>query len=96
LTAITKLHKGAEYLSLNSSDPNMEIKVTATPNAKFPAVVKINESNYKVKVNARAAEGKANARLVEILAEYFNVSKSHIRILKGANSRNKVVEIRMD
>jgi uncharacterized protein len=64
-----------------------------TPNAKIPTVVKGDDDVYKVKVNARASEGKANMRLVEILAEHFNVPKSHIRILKGLGSRNKLVEI---
>jgi uncharacterized protein YggU (UPF0235/DUF167 family) len=38
-------------------------------------------------------EGKANARLREILAKYFSVPKSSIQILKGKCSRNKVVEV---
>jgi hypothetical protein len=71
----------------------MRISVTVTPNAKAPSVVGLGGSSYKVKVNAPASEGKANARLVEILAEHFNTSKSRIRILQGLNSRSKVVEI---
>lgn len=71
----------------------MRINVTVTPNAKIPAIVKGDDGNYKVKVNARALEGRANIRLIEILAEHFDVPKSHVIILKGFGSRNKIVEI---
>lgn len=76
----------------------MEINVRVTPNAKtahaMNAVVKIDEKNYMVKVNAPAIEGKANKRLLEIVADYFNVKKSAVRIIKGESSRNKVLEIK--
>lgn len=71
----------------------MEIHVTVTPNAREAAVLRIDDLNYKVKVNAKPADGKANARLMAILAEYFKVSKSRIRIIRGFTSRNKVVEV---
>ena len=64
-----------------------------TPNARIPVVMKDEGGNYKVKVNARASEGRANMRLIEMLAEHFDVPKSHIRILKGFGGRNKLVEI---
>lgn len=71
----------------------MKLNIVATPNSKNSEVIKIDESNYKVKVNAPASEGKANKRLIELLSDYFNVSKSSIKILKGSKSRNKIVNI---
>ncbi len=71
----------------------MRINIKVTPNAKVPELVKLDDLNYRVKVNARASEGKANLRLVEMLADYFDVPKSHVLILHGLNSREKVVEI---
>lgn len=71
----------------------MEIRVVVVPNSRTAAVTKISDSSYRVKVNARAVEGRANARLLEILAEYFYIPKSHVRIVKGLSNRNKVVEI---
>lgn len=71
----------------------MEISVRVTPNARLPGVVKADDGSYNVKVNAPAREGKANQRLIEILAAHFDVPKSRIRIVKGLNGRNKVVEI---
>ena len=71
----------------------MKINVIVKPNSKKAEVEKIDEENYKIKVNAPASEGEANKRLIEILSEHFNVSKSSIRILKGFKNRNKIVEI---
>jgi hypothetical protein len=71
----------------------MRINVSVTPNAKVPELVKIDDQNYRAKVNARASEGKANLRLVEMLASHFGVSKSHVQIVRGLKSREKVVDI---
>jgi len=69
----------------------MKINVIVVPNSKSFEVIKIDDNNFKVKVDALATQGKANKRLIEILAEYFNVSKSSIKILKGFKNRNKIV-----
>lgn len=46
-----------------------------------------------VQVRAPAADGRANAALVEALAEAFGVSRASIRIVSGTTSRTKVVDI---
>ena len=74
-------------------DESMEINVIVIPNSKAAMVVKVDNRNYRVKVNAPPKEGRANVRLVEILAEHFGVPKSSVRVLKGYGSRNKVVGI---
>jgi uncharacterized protein (TIGR00251 family) len=71
----------------------MKINVLVVPNSKVSEVIKIDENNYKVRVDAPVVEGKANKRLIEILAEHFNVPKSSVRILKGFKTRNKIIEI---
>ena len=71
----------------------MKLNIHAIPNSKSSEIIKIDENTYKIKVDSSAAEGKANKRLIEILAEHFNVPKSSVKILKGLKSRNKIVEI---
>ncbi len=71
----------------------MEINVIVTPNAKSANVVKIDDLTYKVRVDAPANEGRANLRLMEILADHFDVPKSHVRIIRGSKGRNKLVLI---
>jgi hypothetical protein len=48
----------------------------------------------KVRLCAPALEDRANEALVEFLAGVLNTSKSAVRILSGARSRNKRVEVR--
>jgi len=72
----------------------MIIQVKVSPNSKRVEVTKIDENNFKVRVDAKAEEGKANRRLIEILSDYFDVAESSVSILKGLKSRNKIVEVR--
>jgi len=72
---------------------NMLIKVYVTANAKQARVVKITEDYFEIWVDERAVDGRANKRLLEILAEHFDIPKSRITILKGTKSRNKTVQL---
>jgi len=71
----------------------MNITVNVIPNSKNPEIIRVSENNYKVRVDAPPLENKANKRLIEILAEHFNVSKSSISIIRGLKSKNKTVKI---
>ena len=70
----------------------MKIQVKVIPNSRKVKVEK-NKAGLRVKVNAPAKEGKANKRLVEILAKYLSKPKLSIKIIKGLTSKNKVIEI---
>ncbi len=71
----------------------MLIRVYVTPNAREAKVVKVSEDNFEVRVDERPMGGRANKRLVEILAEHFEVQKSRIIILRGTTTRNKTVQV---
>ena len=71
----------------------MLIRVRVTPNAKEVRVVKVGESDFEVKVDEKAIGGRANKRLLEILSEHFKVPKSRIFIVRGAKSRDKILEV---
>ncbi len=71
----------------------MLIRVYVTPNAREARVVKVSEDYFEVRVDERAVGGRANKRLLEILAEHFKVSKGRISILGGTKSRNKTVQV---
>jgi uncharacterized protein (TIGR00251 family) len=73
----------------------MILNLKIVPNAKAEKLVK-EAGRYKVYVPAPAVDGKANQRLIEILAKEFKVKKSQIHILRGETSRLKVVEITGD
>jgi uncharacterized protein len=47
----------------------------------------------KVNLTAPPADGAANEQLIELLSEELGIRKSAIRIVKGASSRNKLIEV---
>ena len=47
----------------------------------------------KVRLAARAVDGKANEALVEFLAAHFGVAKHNVRIESGLKSRQKRVVV---
>jgi uncharacterized protein len=71
----------------------MLIRVLVTPNAKRARVVKVSEDNFEVWVDERAVGGRANKRLLEMLAEHFKIPKSRVTILKGTKTRNKIIQV---
>ena len=71
----------------------MLIRVYVTPNAREARVVKVSNDYFEVRVDEMAVGGRANKRLLEILAEHFKVQKSRISILKGTKTRNKLVQV---
>ncbi len=72
---------------------SMLIRVHVTPNAKVAGMVKVTEDYFEVRVDERAVDGRANKRLLEILAEHFKVPNSKISIVRGTRSRNKLVQV---
>jgi uncharacterized protein (TIGR00251 family) len=71
----------------------MLIRVHVSTNANEARVVKVGESDFEVKVNEKAIGGRANRRLLEIMSKHFMVPKSRVRLVSGAKSRDKVLEI---
>ena len=68
------------------------INIRVIPNAKKNNVSE-DQGKLKVHISAPAVDGKANKALIKVLAEYFKIKKSGVRITRGTKSREKVVEI---
>jgi len=71
----------------------MKIIIKAKPGSHEDKIEKIDESNYVVYVKVPPIDGKANAAIVKLLADYFDISQSLIEIISGHMARVKVVEI---
>lgn len=71
----------------------MILKLHIQPGAKKNEIVGRHGDAIKIRLKARAVEGKANTALVEFLAETLNIAKSKIEIVKGLSSRQKLVSI---
>jgi uncharacterized protein len=71
----------------------VKIWVTVKPQAKKSELKKISDGEYAVSVTAPAREGKANEAVIGLLADYFSIPKSSIRIVRGQKGRRKLVEL---
>ena len=70
-----------------------QIRAVVIPNASRNEVIEEEDGSLKVRVTAKATEGKANKAVIEVLADYFGVKKSQVMILSGEKSRNKLISI---
>ncbi len=73
----------------------MRISVTVKANSRIEEIIKDNDA-YLIKVKEPPREGKANSAVVKLLAKYFKVSQSSVKIVSGAGSRNKIIDIVLD
>jgi uncharacterized protein (TIGR00251 family) len=71
----------------------MKISVQVKPNSRKECVTVREDGVYVVHVSVPPVEGKANKRLVEVLARHFCRPKSGVQILRGTSGRHKIVEI---
>jgi hypothetical protein len=71
----------------------MKISVRVKTNARKNEVQEIAAGGFLVSVSVPPVEGKANEKVIELLAEYFKKPKRAITIIRGQTSKQKVVEI---
>ena len=71
----------------------MELQVRVQPRANRNSIEVVEGSKLKVYVTTAPEGGKANDAVVALLAKSLGVAKSHIRILRGHKSRDKLLDI---
>lgn len=67
--------------------------VAVKPRSKSEGVSSLDDGTLVVRVNAPPVDGKANERVIELLADHFCVPKRNIRIAVGDGSRKKIIEV---
>lgn len=70
----------------------MIIEVHVITNAK-KRDLRLEGDYLKVKLTALPKEGKANAALIEFLADFFGVRKSEVKITKGEKEKRKLISL---
>ncbi|MBI3524496.1 MAG: YggU family protein [Betaproteobacteria bacterium] len=78
---------------LRSEGGDAVLNLHIQPGAKKTAVAGLHGDALKIRLAAPPVDGKANACLVEFLAERLGVAKSCIELVSGASSRVKRVRI---
>ena len=71
----------------------MILELHVQPGASRSEFAGQHGSRIKVRLAARAIDGKANEALIEFLAEHFRVPKRSVHIESGLKSRQKRVLI---
>ncbi|MGQ0796090.1 MAG: DUF167 domain-containing protein [Nitrosopumilaceae archaeon] len=56
-------------------------------------LIEINNDEIMIGITSEPEKGKANKELIEKISKYLGVTKSNVRIISGAKSRKKLVEV---
>lgn len=71
----------------------IRLHLRVSPGARRSAVIGRHGDAWKLRVAAVPERGRANASVVELLATSLELRRPDVRIIGGAVSRDKVVEI---
>jgi uncharacterized protein (TIGR00251 family) len=63
------------------------------PHSKKSYIEQLDQESYEIAVTSKPIKGKANKEIIGVLAEFLNVKKSQIKIIRGHKSQKKVIEI---
>ena len=70
----------------------MRINVRVIPRAKINRVEIQSDGVVRVHTTTAPTDGKATNDVIKMLAEYYNVPKTSIKLVRGATSRDKIFE----
>lgn len=71
----------------------MKLTVLVKPGARKDEVTVREDGSLLVRVHTKPVEGKANKKVIEVLAQHFGKPKSSISIVSGLKSKRKVIEV---
>ena len=69
------------------------IRVRVQPGASANRVLDFRDGALRVRVTAPPIDGKANAAVLRLVSDFLRVPRNHARIIRGAASREKVLEV---
>jgi uncharacterized protein (TIGR00251 family) len=81
-----------ELRTLIKNNDGYKFKIKVVANSKVN-LIDFGEEYIKIKIMARAVEGKANKAIIEYLSNVLKVSKSRITIVNGEKSSIKTIQI---
>ena len=70
----------------------MKYIIKVKPGTSQEKIVEKSEGEFIVYLRAKAHDGEANEALVKLLSKHFKVPKTTIKIIRGAKSKNKIIE----
>ncbi|MGB9024327.1 MAG: DUF167 domain-containing protein [Candidatus Bathyarchaeia archaeon] len=79
--------------SVISTQDGVRITIHTVPNAKETAIILEPDGNIMMRVHAHPVKGKANREIIKWLSKKLRRPSSRIRIVAGAYSNLKTLEI---
>jgi len=80
-------------LRVELRDGAVRVSVHVQPRATCSEIVGLHGAALKVRLQAPPVDGAANEALIELLAERLGVARRAVRVVAGASSRAKTVEV---
>jgi uncharacterized protein len=80
-------------LRIDERGGSIRFSVRVQPRAARSEIVGLHGEALKVRLSEPPVDGVANVALVELIAEALGVPRRYVRIVSGATSRGKVVEV---
>ncbi len=80
-------------LPFKKSKKGITINIKVEPRSSRKGFSGVVGDTLKIRVNSPPVGGAANAEVIETISEELGIRKTAIRIIRGATSKNKVVEI---
>lgn len=73
---------------------SMHVDVLVKPRSKRTSgLVEQADGSFVLHTNEPPVDGRANAAAVVAIAQYFGVSRSNVRLVRGQKSRHKVFDV---
>lgn len=69
------------------------LNIILQPSAKKDEIIGVFDHQLKIKIKAPPVEGKANEYAVKFLANFFDIPRSSVELIRGHQSKRKVFSI---
>lgn len=74
----------------------MYIKLNVIAGSKKEIFKQKSKDHFDISVKEKAERNMANARVIELVAEYFKVTKNKVRIINGHHHPSKLLSIELN
>ncbi len=78
---------------MHETEDGVILPVRIQPRASKDEIVGEYNGALKIKLTSPPVEGEANRRCIEFLSKRFKIAKSHLEIIKGEKSKDKLIKI---
>ena len=69
------------------------LSIKVRPNARTSELLETDDGSWRANLKSPPVDGRANAELIALVAEHFDVPKSTVSIKSGTSGRQKLVRV---